>query len=115
MGKTAPKIEEKPTTLDAALSVIESLRTHASEAADDLNNARIEIEAKDEEISDLNHEIELLEDDIGAYDEAVDLLACSIQKIKAGRIDETIADMQIWLNRNDSGRKAQCAAIAVML
>lgn len=106
---------ERPSTLDAAISVIESLRTQASEAADDLNNARVEIEAKDEEISDLNDEIEQLEYDISVHDEAVDLLACSIQKIKAGRIDETIADMQIWLNRNDDGRKAQCAAIAVML
>lgn len=115
MGKTAPKIEEKPTTLDDALSVIEALRDSASEAATDLDDARIEIDEKDEEINDLNHEIEQLEHDIGAYDEAVDLLACSIQKIKAGRIDETIADIQIWLNRNDDGRKAQCAAIAVML
>lgn len=115
MGKIAAEKFEAPTTLDAALGVIEALRTQASEAADDLETAHADIQQRDEEISDLNSEIEQMEHDIDTAEQSIDLLACSVQKIKSGRIDEAVADIQIWLNRNDDGRRAQCAAVAVML
>lgn len=106
MGKTAPKIDEQPTTLDEALKVIALMKDAHENALENLEN----------ELADAEDKIQ------DARKNADNAILCCIedacrvvQKLKAGRIREATDDLERLIQANDDDCKARTSAVAVMI
>lgn len=106
MGKTAPKIDEQPTTLDEALKVIALMKDAHENALENLEN----------ELADAEDKIQ------DARENADNAILCCIedacrvvQNLKSGRIREATDDLERLIQANDDDCKARTSAVAVMI
>lgn len=112
-----------PATLEAALAVIENMRSAIESTALAVTDLRKSIEQKDStieelqaDISGLEVQIEELEEQVIFDGEAINDLACIEQKMKRGRPEDEIrGDLDRLLQRIDCGGTHRLAAVPVML
>lgn len=121
--KPAAEAFEAPTTLDAALGVIEAMSKALDSVKDDL--ADLEQEAKDlrggaaddaeKHAAEMQEELDAMAYELSVDQEAVMEMARIHQKLKAGREKEAAGDLDRLLQIVDCGGAMRTGACAVML
>jgi chromosome segregation ATPase len=104
-----------PTTLDAALEMIATMRDLVEAMETELKEAVAEKESAEEYARESNEAYSALEDQIEMTNENIIELARIHQKLKCGRYQEAIGDLDRVLQDVDSGGALRGGAVAVML
>lgn len=106
------KSMEKPTTLDAALECFEQMKEALAEFEDRVEEAESGTESANEAAGEAEDRADEAE---GALECSLESLGRILQKLKAGRTGEAMADLDRALQEYDCGGRARMAAVAVML
>lgn len=104
-----------PTTLDAALEMIATMRDLVEAMETELKEAVAEKESAEEYARESDEAYSELEDQIEMTNENIIELARIHQKLKCGRYQEAIGDLDRVLQDVDSGGALRGGAVAVML
>lgn len=117
MAKKATKAApvENPTTLEAALDLIATMRDRVEEMEGELREAVADKERAEEESSDADKAFSELEDQISLEHDGIIELARIHTKLKHGRYSEAIGDLDRLLQEVDCGGALRVSAVAVML
>lgn len=104
-----------PTTLDAALEMIATMRDLVEEMETELKEAVAEKESAEADARLSDEAFAELEDQVSLQTETIVDLARIHQKLKCGRYQEAIGDLDRVLQDVDSGGALRGGVVAVML